>query len=124
MNTAPRSRWDVARVPCLVSAVVAQVAVFGMVFYAAPKFAAMYDEMLEGVGLPWCTALALGIPGWGYVMAMLLAVGVVLGKERIVRTAKASAISSIACVTAGVLVFLGIAVAVMAPCFQLYEGVG
>ena len=124
MNEARRSKWDVARVPCVVLAVIAQVAVFGMVLYAAPKFAAMYDEMLEGIGLPWCTALALRTPGWGYWMAMLLAVGVVMGKERIVHTAKASVVSSIACVGAGVLVFLGIAVAVMAPCFRLYEGMG
>jgi len=112
------NKREIARAIWLILAIFVQVLVFGMMYFAVPRFVAFYELIYEVPNYHWCTAVIIGIPGWVYLVAMVLAIGVVIGKECVLHTTKASVASSIACIVVGILIFFVFFAAVMATYFR------
>ncbi len=114
-----QARWGITRIVCVTLAVIVQIAVFGMMYFAAPRFEALYNEMYENTsGFHWFTVAALEIPGWGYVIAMAMAIGVVIGKEHFLHTTRTSVAGSITCIVIAIIIFAVFFAAVGEPVFS------
>ena len=99
----------------LVTSIMMQAAVFGMMAWTIPQFAKMYQDLMPDEPLPGLTAVFLGgRPSWCIVLMAIMIFALVM-KERLLSRRRARAWTSVGFAGAAVFVFVVYIIAVLKP---------